>query len=58
MESLRKSSNASGVVDKMMGYDGAVLQAMAARLARAVDTLSRLPATADARPARLAGGLS
>lgn len=51
MESLRKSSNASGVVDKMMGYDGAVLQAMAARLARAVDTLSRLPATADARPA-------
>lgn len=51
MESLRKSSNASGVVDKIMGYDGAVLKAMAARLARAVDTLSRLPATADARPA-------
>ena len=47
MEPLRTSSGCRGV----RGDHGTVRQAMAARLARAVDTLSRLPATADARPA-------
>ena len=55
MEPVRKSSRCRGVMEDVRGdvrgNDGADLRAMAARLTQAVDTLWRLPGTADGRPA-------
>jgi hypothetical protein len=59
MNSSRISSNQNGKAncngtpdrDSAVGGDTAKMRAMAVRLVRAVDTLGRLPRTADTRPA-------